>query len=456
MASVRVAVYASALFVLGASSAAAQALPGTISAGAPVARALSQADAAVLRRHLDAMAAGGPLYDEMDSITAKQIESNPDFAFFLAGVGPAKFVRFRGIEANGVGLFDVDHADSGATWRMSVGSDGKLLSLSAEAQPKKNELRETPGGRGWPQPKPTVDDLTFGFGVFAFLERTDGATTGIGWRADCYRILAPPGKALKLSVHTSGFETRAFVTDNCKGYTSQAVAATSILKSDFDANFFMPATTTYAWIEGEASGRPYQVTLTELTPQQVAQWQEEVRLARLARQQAEAAREADRDAMFGAVAGGLVAGFTNTSPPLMNSDGSAPNMLDTPERREWRARAPQLRGPGTSRLHDCCERDSGAGKAGGGSAAANADRYSATAASRESAASTIRHRGARSPDVRRCRRLQRLQPLVGGCDHRGRRRQAEGVLRAGGARPASGPHAAACRRSTTGGCGGSA
>jgi hypothetical protein len=283
-------------------------------------------DEAALRRHIAAIAAGQPLYQELTPPMADAVRKDSGkFQKAFADLGPVVFARFGGVDDKGVGLFKVEHAYAAANWKAVFDQEGRLAGFWYEPQQKRNEYREKVGKHSFGNP--TVDDLPVNARVYAFLEPSDGKTTGSGWRTDCYRIHAPAGDKLKVSVWSGGQQTFARVVNGCDDWERKSYAENDITTADFGLRFAMPAEETFVVVHGQAPGRPYQVLLTELTPAEIAQWDEDIRQAQLAQQRIDA-EKASQPSTFEAMVRGAAIGLSGIDAPLMPNEGNTLDILN--------------------------------------------------------------------------------------------------------------------------------
>lgn len=239
--------------------------------------------------------------------------------------GELKSLRWLRLEG-GEDVYEGRHATGIVEWRFAMRPDGSASGVHFKDSRRLNANRNVVLTAG---AKP-VDRIVPGQTIQAMFESSDGAFENWPWRADCYLIVAPPGTMLKLSLNVQGIPVESRVNDSCD-FTGQY---NTNYGSDNAYGIYIRqgAQPLYVRVSGRAAlggAKPYSVFLETVTPQQYAEYQERQRRQRIADQQARQQRDADRDMMFGAMVRGTVAGLTNTSPPLMNPDGSAPNMLET-------------------------------------------------------------------------------------------------------------------------------
>lgn len=194
------------------------------------------------------------------------------------------------------------HPVGSIQWRLRLTPDGKLRSLGFADKVRVNAERNQKREQFLTYRAPYIDPIVPGQRIAALFERSDGNSIAGMWKEDCYKIIAPPGQALKLSVYSEGVEAFAKVQRQC-GYMKPELWGVGQTKSAFGIRLITDSEPMYVWVVGRADNVRYGVQLDPLSSQELAQWQAEERQARLAEQQ----RRDERDQALGQFVAGTIA-----------------------------------------------------------------------------------------------------------------------------------------------------
>lgn len=84
----------------------------------------------LLRKHIEGMRAGKPIYDSMTQAVAAAVEPQEEYGKTrLAQVGAIRKIEFRGVAPNGLDTFHVQFENGDSDYLIGLGPDGKINSL---------------------------------------------------------------------------------------------------------------------------------------------------------------------------------------------------------------------------------------------------------------------------------------------------------------------------------------
>ena len=85
---------------------------------------------ALLRKHIEAMRVGKPIYDAMTQAVAAAVKPQEEYGKTrLAQVGAIRTIEFRGVAPNGLDTFHVQFENGSSEYLIGLTTDGKISSL---------------------------------------------------------------------------------------------------------------------------------------------------------------------------------------------------------------------------------------------------------------------------------------------------------------------------------------
>ena len=91
---------------------------------------------AALRRHIDGLQVGNPIYSEMSpDLQQAPREQLPRLKEDLNRIGPVESVRFVGVGNQGWDIYQVTHDSGSSTWRIHLAGNGVIDGLLVQVGP---------------------------------------------------------------------------------------------------------------------------------------------------------------------------------------------------------------------------------------------------------------------------------------------------------------------------------
>jgi hypothetical protein len=88
---------------------------------------------AMLRKHIEGMRAGKPIYDLMTAPLVAAIKPQEEFGRTrLAQVGAIRSIEFRGVTPNGLDSFHVQYENGSSNYTIGLTAEGKIASLGVQ------------------------------------------------------------------------------------------------------------------------------------------------------------------------------------------------------------------------------------------------------------------------------------------------------------------------------------
>jgi hypothetical protein len=85
----------------------------------------------ILRKHIEGMRAGKPIYDSMTQAVAAAVKPQEEYGKTrLATVGAIRKIEFRGVAPNGLDMFHVQFENGDSEYLIGLTPDGKISSLA--------------------------------------------------------------------------------------------------------------------------------------------------------------------------------------------------------------------------------------------------------------------------------------------------------------------------------------